>query len=122
MKRHIRWLSLLLAIVMLVTLFPEITLPTRAEDDYTDLTIDLQYKNEFTGMAPADVLNRLGKKDWTATVTTEQAYKDAAKNPNLWRHVTKLTVSDPDEGSLRKYLTSTDPNDTYISVMNDYTL
>ena len=122
MKRHIRWLSLLLAIVMLVTLFPEITLPTRAEDDYTDLTIDLQYKNEFTGMAPADVLNRLGKKDWTSTVTTEQAYKDAAKNPNLWRHVTKLTVSDPDEGSLRKYLTSTDPNDTYISVMNDYTL
>ncbi len=129
MKTRTRIFSALLALLLVASLLPvqelHLVLPASAEEDYTDLTIDLKHEDEYTGMTPAQILTDMGKKDagsYTGPgVANEQVYKDAANNPDLWRHAWKWTVNEDKEGSIRKYLTSTDPKDTYICLTGDDT-
>ena len=125
MKRTRRTLSLLLALVMLLSILPELHLPVRAEDE-TDLTIDFEYEKKYNVKSREDAL----------LVTAESQFHDHDKEyPSqpitsltdlknrygefYWQKATIWTVKDHDDRSLRKLLTSTDDKDKYIVLNQD---
>ena len=118
MNRRIRIIALLLVLVLLVGLTPQVSLRAQAEDDYTDLTIDFSYSGNNIQSAD-EIMDELGRQGQTTNEVDENFYKDAVNNPVIWRHATKWTLNSNEEGSIRKYLTSTDPADKYISLTAD---
>ncbi len=122
MKRMKRTLSLLLALVMLLSILPELHLPARAadpEEDETDITVDFEYAEKHGIQAPEDALKVEAQKLFSSSQVPSEAELRRNYDQFYWRKATSWTVNDVDEASLRQYITSIDPKDKYIALNND---
>ncbi|MBR4132714.1 MAG: S-layer homology domain-containing protein [Oscillospiraceae bacterium] len=118
-----RTLSLLLALVMLIGILPQLTLTVLSKDgkDY-NLTIDFDYGETYGVTTAADALRKMADDamdDHDGQVGAD--YWQSNLNRFQWKHAKSWTVEDHDEGSIRKLLMSTDPDDTYIALSEDDT-
>ena len=124
MKRMKRTMSLLLALVMLLSILPELHLPARAadpEEDETDITVDFEYAEKHGIQAPEDAMKVEAQKLFSSNQVPSEAELRRNYDQFYWRKATSWTVNDVDEASLRQYITSIDPKDKYIALNNDDT-
>ncbi len=119
MKKHrTRILSLLLAVIMLASLLPvdSVWQITRADDSPYNLTIDFDYAKREGVTTPTDALRVMGDQHRHYENTDEDFWKSTYNNYH-WQHADHWTSNTPEDGSIRKLLTSTDPADKYISLL-----
>lgn len=108
-----RLLSLLLAVLLLLSLAPVLPASAAGPDD-TDLTIDFNYEKEHNVKSREDALkvtadSQLHQNKANSITELERNYSQY-----LWKKCNIWTVQEPDETSIRELLTSTDPEDKYI--------
>ena len=118
MKRTRRTLSLLMALVMFLSVLPELHLPVLAEDE-TDITVDFEYAEKHGIVVPEQAMNVEAKKYYQSTEFESEDEIRKNYEKFYWQKANSWTVKDKDEYSLRDLITSTDPEDKYIALNND---
>ncbi|MBR6119577.1 MAG: S-layer homology domain-containing protein [Oscillospiraceae bacterium] len=123
MKARIRVLSLLLALLMLLTLVPELKLPTAAQaeppaqpqGDETDLTIYFDRQTETFEETLRLKAEETMHLEHVNTDVAGQDYYKSSYNRFKWNHVDEWSVkNDGGRDDLGVLLSSTDDNDKYI--------
>ena len=126
MKRMNRTLSLLLAVVMILSAAPltpiPALLPTAKASNGDSIDIDFNYARDHNIGSAEDALKYEASKGYTAEKEVDANYYRSAQNKFKWRHPTGVAVAGNGAGSLNYYLSSTSDDDKYISLTADLSL